>query len=110
MVLSIKQSFESPFSFIQKLKDRITSSDIATFTRQLATMVAAGLPITESLLILKTQSKGPMGKIVSQILADIEGGESMSKAFIKHKNIHRYLLTPVGIRTIEFLHDKKIIE
>ena len=36
--------------------------------------------------------------------------EIFDKAFIKHKNIHRYLLTPVGIRTIEFLHNKKIIE
>lgn len=36
--------------------------------------------------------------------------EIFDKAFIKHKNIHRYLLTPVGIRTIEFLHDKKLID
>lgn len=36
--------------------------------------------------------------------------EIFDKAFIKHKNIYRYLLTPVGIRTIEFLHDKKIID
>ena len=35
--------------------------------------------------------------------------EIFDKAFIKHKNIHRYLLTPVGIRTIEFLHDRGII-
>ena len=87
MVLSIKQSFESPFAFIRKFKDRITSSDVATFTRQFATMVAAGLPITESLLILKSQSKGSMGKVVSQILADVEGGESMSKAFMKHPTV-----------------------
>lgn len=84
LVLSIKQSFENPIAFIRKLKDRITTSDVATFTRQFATMVAAGLPITESLLILKSQSKGSMGKVVSQILADVEGGESMSKAFVKH--------------------------
>jgi len=36
--------------------------------------------------------------------------EIFDKAFIKHKNIHHYLLTPVGIRTIEFLHDKKLID
>ncbi len=84
LVLSIKASFENPFSIIRKLKDRITTSDVATFTRQFATMVAAGLPVTESLLILRSQSKGSMSKVVSQILADVEGGESMSKAFIKH--------------------------
>lgn len=87
LVLSIKQAYESPFSIIRKLKDRITPSDVATFTRQFATMVGAGLPITESLLILRSQSKGSMGKIVSQVLADVEGGESMSKAFTKHPQV-----------------------
>ena len=36
--------------------------------------------------------------------------EIFDKAFIKHENIHRYLLTPVGIRTIEFLHEKGLID
>ena len=84
LVLSIKKAVENPLNLIKKFKDRITTNDVATFTRQFSTMVAAGLPITESLLILKSQAKGSMGKVVSQILADVEGGESMSKAFLKH--------------------------
>ena len=87
LVLSIKQVFENPIIFIKNLKNRITPSDVVTFTRQFATMVNAGLPITESLIILKSQANGSMGKVVSQILADIEGGESVSKAFIKHPNV-----------------------
>lgn len=84
LVLSIKKPFESPFSLIKRFRERITPNDVATFTRQFATMVAAGLPVTESLLILRNQSKGLMGKVISQLLADVEGGESMSKAFMKH--------------------------
>jgi len=84
LVLSIKTVFENPITFIKKLKDKITPSDVSTFTRQFATMVNAGLPVTESLLILRSQAKGSMGKVVSQILSDVEGGESMSKAFSKH--------------------------
>jgi len=87
LVLSVKQVFENPIVFIKNLKNRITPSDVVTFTRQFATMVNAGLPITESLIILKSQANGSMGKVVSQILADIEGGESVSKAFIKHPNV-----------------------
>ncbi|KKP40377.1 hypothetical protein A2130_00690 [Candidatus Woesebacteria bacterium GWC2_33_12] len=87
LVLSIKQAYESPIDFIKKFKNRITPADVATFTRQFATMVGAGLPITESLLILRSQSKGSMGKVVSQVLADVEGGESMSKAFSKHPQV-----------------------
>lgn len=87
VVLSIKQNFENPLSFIKKLKDKITPSDVATFTRQFATMVNAGLPITEALLILRAQSKSSMGRVVSQVLADIEGGEPLSKAFAKHPKV-----------------------
>lgn len=87
LVLSIKQIYENPIVFVRNLKNRITPSDVTTFTRQFATMVNAGLPITESLVILKSQAKGSMGKVVSQILADIEGGESVSKAFTKHPTV-----------------------
>lgn len=87
LVLSVRQIYESPIAIIRNLKNRITPSDVTTFTRQFATMVNAGLPITESLVILKSQAKGSMGKVVSQILADIEGGESVSKAFTKHPTV-----------------------
>ncbi len=87
LVLSIKAVMENPIAFLRKFKDKITPSDVATFTRQFATMVAAGLPVTESLLILRSQAKGSMGKVVSQILSDVEGGESMSKAFAKHPKV-----------------------
>lgn len=87
VVLGIKQKIESPFTIIKKLKDKISPSDIATFTRQFSTMVNAGLPITEALLILRSQAKDSMGRIVSQILADVEGGEPLSKAFSKHPKV-----------------------
>lgn len=87
LVLSIKPVFENPLTALRRLREKITPGDVATFTRQFATMVAAGLPITESLLILRSQSKGSMSKVVSQILADVEGGESMSKAFAKHPKV-----------------------
>lgn len=83
-VISLKPKRETPLNLIKTFRERITSADVSTFTRQLATMVNAGLPITESLLILRTQSKGSMQKIASQVLADVEGGESLSAAFKKH--------------------------
>lgn len=83
-VISLKAKVDSPFAIIKGFKDRITPRDITTFTRQLSTMINAGLPITEALLILRSQSKGSMQKIVAQILADIEAGESFSDALTKH--------------------------
>jgi type IV pilus assembly protein PilC len=84
IVISIKLRRENPFNIIKTFKDRVTPSDITTFTRQLATMVNAGLPITEALLILRTQVKGSMQKMSAQILADVEGGESLSVALGRH--------------------------
>ena len=86
-VISISPKMDSPFALIRRLRERITISDIATFTRQLSTMINAGLPITEAVLILRSQTKGPMQKIVAQILADIEAGESFSNSLAKHPKV-----------------------
>lgn len=86
-VISITPKMESPFALIRKFKERITLADIATFTRQLSTMITAGLPITEALLILRSQSKKSMQRIVAQVLADVEAGDSFSVALNKHSKI-----------------------
>jgi type IV pilus assembly protein PilC len=85
VVISIKVKRDTPFNIIKNLRERITVGDIATFTRQLATMVNAGLPITEALLILRSQAKGSMQKMVAQVLADVEGGEPLSTALSRHQ-------------------------
>jgi type IV pilus assembly protein PilC len=86
-IISLRAKIDSPFNFVKRWRDRITPSDVATFTRQLSTMINAGLPITEALLILRSQSKGSMQKIVAQILADVEAGESLSSALDRHPKI-----------------------
>ncbi len=86
-VISLKSKIDSPLAFIRKRKDKVNSADIATFTRQLSTMINAGLPITEALLILRSQSKKTMQAIVAQLLADVEAGESFSSALSKHPQI-----------------------
>jgi type IV pilus assembly protein PilC len=84
VVISLKPVSTIELDFIKKLKGRVTSGDVATFTRQLATMVNAGLPLTESFLILRSQVKGTIQKIVGQILADVEEGESLSTSMSKY--------------------------
>jgi len=84
IVLSIVEQREGIIAFTKRLRSRVTSAEVTTFTRQLATMVGAGLPITEALLILRNQTKGLMQKVVSQILVDVEGGESLSASLGKH--------------------------
>ena len=86
-VISILPARENIFGFVRKLRERISASDVTTFTRQLATMANAGLPITEALLILRQQTKGAMQKVVAQILTDVEGGESLSIAMARHPQV-----------------------
>lgn len=86
-VISISSRVESPLAFIRKMKDKVNSGDVANFTRQLSTMINAGLPITEALLILRSQSKKSMQAVVAQLLADVEAGESFSAALTKHPKI-----------------------
>src|SRR4030043_873236 len=69
---------EIPFNLIKKYKERVTQGDITNFTRQLATMVNAGLPLTEAILILRNQLKGKMLSIISEILSDVEEGNRLS--------------------------------
>lgn len=86
-IISISVKIDSPFTILKNFKERITPRDVTTFTRQLSTMINAGLPITEALLILRSQSGGPMQKVVAQILADVEAGESLSKSMERHSKI-----------------------
>lgn len=87
VVISIKEIKEIPFNFIKKLQERVTSGDLVNFTRQLATMINAGLPLTETLLILRSQSAGSLQNVVSRLLADVEEGESFSSALKKHPKV-----------------------
>lgn len=87
VVINITQAREGLFSLIKKIRYRVTTRDITTFTRQLSTMITAGLPITEALSILRMQSKVSMQPIVTQILADVEGGSSLSGALSRHPKV-----------------------
>ncbi|MDZ7586195.1 MAG: type II secretion system F family protein [Patescibacteria group bacterium] len=70
------------FSFKKVKKD-----DVVHFTRQLATMINAGLPLTQALTILKYQSGMRIGPIIDEVLRDVEGGSSFFKALSKHEGV-----------------------
>ncbi|MBI2599194.1 type II secretion system F family protein [Candidatus Curtissbacteria bacterium] len=66
----------------------IPGSEIVGFTRQFSTMVSAGLPLTDALVILEKQAKNrAFSRAISQIVADVEGGSSLSAALAKHPKI-----------------------
>jgi len=81
MPLEIKEVDESG-SFLGKLTGRITTKDKIVFTRQLATLIGAGLPLSQSLhtVLEQTENKHLQG-VIEEIVVAVEGGKSLSEAF-----------------------------
>jgi type IV pilus assembly protein PilC len=76
--------------FKQKVKQR----SIAVFTRQLATMIDAGLPLVQSLEILSQQQESKVFKnIIREIREDVEGGSTFAGALKKHPKTFDELYT-----------------
>lgn len=64
---------------------KISSKDIAFFSRQMATMMKSGVPIVGALDIIASGHKNPrMKKMVDSVRTDIEGGSSLYEAVSKH--------------------------
>ncbi|MEW5770746.1 MAG: type II secretion system F family protein [Pseudomonadota bacterium] len=64
---------------------KITEKDIALFTRQLATMLKAGVPLLQAFDITARSHANPsLQRLLAEIKADVEAGSSMSAAFGKH--------------------------
>lgn len=74
--------------FFQRLSNKISSKDKIVFTRQLATLIGAGLPLAQSMhtVLEQTQNKR-MQSIIQEIISDIEGGRQLSSAFEKHPEV-----------------------
>ncbi len=63
----------------------IRPKEVAIFTRQLATMMKAGVPLLQSFDIVGQGNPNPsLGRLINNIRTDIEAGSSLSAAFRKH--------------------------
>ncbi len=85
--ISIKEETEN-YSLFSKISGRITTKDKIVFTRQLSTLIGAGLPLAESLntALEQTQNK-KLQSIIQDVTVAIEGGKSLSDSFAKHPEI-----------------------
>src|SRR5665213_121384 len=69
-------------------KKKVKLIDLVIFTRQLSTMVSAGVPLARSLAALQDDSENPYMRIVlAGITKDIEGGTPLGDAFSKYPNV-----------------------
>ncbi len=67
-----------------KLNKRVKTSELLVFTRQLSTIVSAGLPLMQGLDILADQTEDPnFSAIIDQVAQEVEAGETFSDALRK---------------------------
>lgn len=83
-VVSIKAAKDG--SLMGKLQaKKVKGKDLVIFTRQLATMINAGVPLVRSLATLQMQTENPsFQKHIAEITREVEGGNSFADALQKH--------------------------
>ncbi len=68
-----------------KAGGKVNAQDVAVFSRQLATMLAAGIPLVQSFEIIGNGNEKPaMQKLVLDIKASVEGGSTLHESLAKH--------------------------
>lgn len=66
-------------------KGKVTPGDIAIFSRQMATMMTAGIPLVQSFDIIGAGHENPaMQKLILGIKSEVEGGTALAQALAKH--------------------------
>ena len=72
-------------NWLQRLRQRITTKDKVAVTRQLATLLEAGLPLAQSLRTIADQLANPrMRAVVEDVLTAVEAGRSLEESFARH--------------------------
>jgi type IV pilus assembly protein PilC len=81
----IKEKPKDILESIAFFKPRVTGKDIVIFTRQLSTMIDAGLPLVQGLEILaKQQENTTFRQVLTDVKTDVETGTTLADAMRKH--------------------------
>src|SRR5215218_8977046 len=87
LVIEVKEQNAANKDILEPFK-RIKLLDLVIFSRQLATMINAGLPIVRALYVLSEQTENPKLKdVVVEVRKDVEAGSFLSQALEKHPKV-----------------------
>ncbi len=93
LVIEVAPFEKSSFSAFKSMFSGIKTDDIVNLTRQLSTMITAGLPLSTSLSILAEQSREEISSLVNDLLREIEGGNTFSQALEKKPKVFSRVYT-----------------
>jgi type IV pilus assembly protein PilC len=84
----VKEAPKDLFSSLSFFQPKVTGKDVVIFTRQLSTMIDAGLPLVQSLEILtKQQENASFKKVLQAVRSDVETGSTIAEAMKKHPDV-----------------------
>jgi type IV pilus assembly protein PilC len=79
---------ESGTNPLTSFKNRVKSKDRVLFSRQLSTLLNAGLPLIQSLRSVASQTASkPLKIVISKVISDVEGGSALSASLAKHPRV-----------------------
>jgi len=87
LVINLNPKGEDLILQVKRGLGRVTIQDKVNFTRQLSTMINAGLTITESLSILELQASPALSRLISDVLHQVESGVTLADALEKHSSV-----------------------
>ncbi|HYG83388.1 MAG TPA: type II secretion system F family protein [Verrucomicrobiae bacterium] len=83
-----EQRQKASFDIKRLFKKRVKADSLVMFTRQLSTMVSAGVPLFRALTGLQANTEDAMLKeVLEQVSKDIQGGSTLADAFAKHPQV-----------------------
>jgi type IV pilus assembly protein PilC len=72
-------------SLFQKYTSRVKSKDKVLFSRQLSTLINAGLPLVQALRSVSAQTTSkPLKVVVNEVISDVEAGSTLATTMAKH--------------------------
>ncbi len=87
LVINVKEQSVAQKDILEPFK-RVKHGDLGVFTRQLSTMINAGLPIVRALYILSEQTTNKkLQDVVVAVRKDVEAGAALSEALEKHPKV-----------------------
>lgn len=71
-----------------KRQKKVKLKDLVVFTRQLSTMISAGVPLTRALSTMHSQTESKtLKEVLADVIKDVEGGQSLGDTMAKHPNV-----------------------
>jgi type IV pilus assembly protein PilC len=88
--LVVKQASGGNFlSGLQNFGKSVKLKDLVVFTRQLSTMISAGVPLAKSLATMGSQTNNAYFKtVIAGIAKDVEGGKTLADSLAKYPNVY----------------------